>query len=177
MSHSRYNLVTNDMQSKDYYFIPFNQLITDIPSDVINLFMYCYGNSINGVAFPRSFSQLKSIVIGQHCFVNVCRFVIDDLPNLESMTIGAECFTVKNNISSDDDGEEEEELKDMETEKRKQYNGICRITNCPSLRQLEIGYVSYGNFKLFELSNLNSLQSIEFGDNCCVHADLLLKGE
>ena len=56
-------------------------------------------------------------------------------------------------------------------------DGICRITNCPNLRQLEIGYNRFSYSKSFELSNLNSLQFIEFGNNCFGHADLSLKGE
>ena len=45
-------------------------------------------------------------------------------------------------------------------------DGICRITNCPNLRQLEISDDSFEDFQPFELSNLNSIQSIKFGDVC-----------
>ena len=55
--------------------------------------------------------------------------------------------------------------------------GICRITNCPNLCQLEIGDNSYADFKSFELSNLNSLRSIMFGDYCFFYTDFWLKGE
>ena len=54
--------------------------------------------------------------------------------------------------------------------------GLC-ITNCPNLTQLEIGDHSFGDFKSFELSNLNSIQSIKFGDFCFKYADFSLKGE
>ena len=56
-------------------------------------------------------------------------------------------------------------------------DGVCRITNCPNLRQLEIGDYSFGDFKSFELSNVNSLQSINFGSGCFQYADFSLKGE
>ena len=56
-------------------------------------------------------------------------------------------------------------------------DGICRITNCPNLRQLEIGDNSFEDFKSFEISNVNSLQSIEFGECCFKYADCSLKGE
>ena len=60
---------------------------------------------------------------------------------------------------------------------RERDDGICRITNCPNLRQLEIGYESFVDFKSFELSNVNSLQSINFGYDCFSFADFSLKGE
>ena len=59
----------------------------------------------------------------------------------------------------------------------KRDDGVCRITNCPNLRQLEIGDFSFSYFNLFELSNLNSLQSIEFGVDCFKYANCVLKGE
>ena len=55
--------------------------------------------------------------------------------------------------------------------------GICRITNCPNLRQLEIDDGCFEDFQSFEISNLNSLQSIKFGKCCFKYADFSLKGE
>ena len=49
--------------------------------------------------------------------------------------------------------------------------------NCPNLRQLEIGNESFKDFQSFELSNLNSIQSIKFGNYCFRYADFSLKGE
>ena len=148
------------MQSKDRYFIPPNQSIQDIPRDVENLYLCGYGNdeeNLTELDFPSfGFTQLQSITIGNHCFQNVRAFVLDGLEKLESVKIGSQCF----NISS---------LCD---------DGICRITNCPNLTQLEIGDWSFEDFKLFKLSNVNSLQSIQFGDNCFPYAETcILKGE
>ena len=42
---------------------------------------------------------------------------------------------------------------------------------------MEIGGSSFRDFKSFELSNVNSLQSIKFGDECFKFADFSLKGE
>ena len=72
------------------------------------------------------------------------------------MKIGKECFRIYDKERDD---------------------GVCRITNCPNLRQLEIGDYSFVDFKKFELSNVNSLQSIKFGDYCFIYADFSLKGE
>ena len=103
------------------------------------------------------FLFLKRIEIGNQCFQHVREFVIDSLESLESVKIGEWCFRV--------DYEERDD-------------GLCRITNCPNLRRLEIDDYSFYDFKSFELSNLNSLQFIEFGYYCFENAkDFSLKGE
>ena len=102
------------------------------------------------------FKKLKRIEIGNECFQNVREFVIDGLASLESVKIGEWCFK----ISSDE-----------------RDDGVCRITNCPNLRQLEIGDWSFKDFQSFELSNLNSIQSIKFGDDCFEYADFSLNGK
>ena len=145
------------MISKENYFIRENQSISEIPRDVQNLFILFYGNSLETVEFPKSLTNLKSITIGRECFNNVREFVIDDLPKLESVKIGKECFRIGD---------------------KKRDDGHFRITNCPNLRQLEIGDCSFRDFKSFELSNVNSLQSIKFGNYCSRYAEeFSLKGE
>ena len=52
--------------------------------------------------------------------------MVDGLESLESVKIGEWCFTI--------DDEENDD-------------GVCRITNCPNLRQLEIGGHSFIDFK------------------------------
>ena len=122
-------------------------------------------NSFNGIPIPNSskmcmdlskFTRLKRIEIGNQCFQHVREFVIDGLESLESVKIGEWCFTI-----------DEEERDD----------GLCRITNCPNLRQLEIRSGSFADFQSFELSNLNSIQSIKFGNGCFKYANCSLKGE
>ena len=100
--------------------------------------------------------RLKRIEIGNKCFQNVREFVIDGLENLENVQIAWSCFAISMNRRDD---------------------GICRITNCPNLRQLEIGDDSFKDFQSFELSNLNSIQSIKFGGYCFYYAGFSLKGE
>ena len=111
--------------------------------------------------------RLKRIEIGNQCFKHVREFVIDGLESLKSVKIGEKCFRT----TALDDMSNEDILSYIPT------NGICRITNCPNLRQLEIGWSSFQDFKSFELSNLNSIQSIKFGDSCFFYADCSLKGE
>ena len=145
------------MQSREHYFVPPNQSIDDIPIDIKHLYLCGNNDDIDKLDFSAlSFTNLKSITTGQGCLKDVREFVIDGLESLESVKIGDECFRI--------DGEERDD-------------GLCRITNCPNLRQLEIGDESFGDFKSFELSKLNSLQSIKFGSSCFEYADFSLKGE
>ena len=101
-------------------------------------------------------NSLQSINFGGECFWYAREFVIDGLESLESVKIGDLCFRI--------DGEERDD-------------GLCQITNCSNLRRLEIGHESFVDFKSFEISNVNSLQFIEFGDLCFSYADFSLKGE
>ena len=112
--------------------------------------------NITTLHFSPLLIRLKRIEIGNYCFNHVREFVIDGLESLESVKIGKECFRI-----------DYEERND----------GICRITNCPNLRQLEIGYGSFADFKSFEISNVNSIQSINFGEYCFEYADISLKGK
>ena len=156
--HSQYNLVQEGMQSKERYFVPPNQSINDIPNDVQHLYLRGFRDyEFNTLILSNnSFSQIKSITIGNHCFKHVREFVIDGLESLERVKIGDRCFRI--------DHEERDD-------------GVCRITNCPNLRQLEIGDDSFADFKSFVISNLNSLQSINFGEYCFEYADISLKGK
>ena len=77
--------------------------------------------------------------------------------SVESVEIGEECFRIDNKERDD---------------------GVCQIVNCPNLCQLEIVNYSFFDFHSFELSNLNSIQSIDFGEWCFFYAnDFSLKGE
>ena len=89
--------------------------------------------------------RLKRIEIGNYCFKNIREFVIDGLESLENVKIDERCFRI--NYEERDDG-------------------ICRITNCRNLTQLEIGRESFYDFKSLELFHLNSIQSIKFGSHC-----------
>ena len=155
--HSKYNLVTDDINSTECYYLGENQSISDIPSDTPNLIICGYGKLLQTIDFPNTLHNLKSITIGNACFENVREFVVDGLESLESVKIGEKSFRIGDYARND---------------------GICRITNCPNLRHLKIGNWSFEGFKSFELSNLNSIQSIKFGFHCFYYAeDCSLKGE
>ena len=94
--HSKYNLVEEGMQSKDRYFIPPNQSIDDIPTDIQHLFICGFEEYRDEklIISPNLFHQLKSITIGKECFKHVREFVIDGLESLESVKIGDKCFRI-----------------------------------------------------------------------------------
>ena len=149
------------MNSTECYYLGENQSISDIPSDTPNLIICGYGNLLQTIDFPNTLHNLKSITIGNACFKNVREFVVDGLESLKSVKIGEKCFTINDGTKWS----------------HKRNDGVCRITNCPNLRQLIIGNYSFVDFKSFELSNLNSIQSIKFGKCCFRYADFSLKGE
>ena len=102
--------------------------------------------SLRGTEFIlRGLPALKSIVIGDNCFINVKVFELDGLSELESVVIGQQSFRIDNSERND---------------------GDYRIVNCPKLKSIQIGYQSFSDYHSFELSNLLSLQSIDIGDYC-----------
>ena len=140
----KYDLITEDIQTTDNYYIRKQQSISDIPADIVNLFIYRYGNSMNQLEFPQSFHKLKGITIGNECFQHVREFVLDGLVSLESIKIGENCFGIN---------------------KKKEYaDCLFRIMNCPTLKQLEIGNNSFRGYSSFILSRVKSLQTIHFSE-------------
>ena len=110
---------------------------------VIGNGMFNNDRNITTLHFSPLLVRLKRIEIGNYCFDNVREFVIDGLKSMEGMKIGEGCFRRYFKIYDD---------------------GLCRITNCPNLRQLEIGDYSFEDFESFEISNVHSIQSIKFGN-------------
>ena len=114
----------------------------------------CNEKNITALHFSH-FVNAKQIVFGNQCCQYVNEFVIDGLPRLRIVKIGENCFREVRGECS---------------------NGLCRIIDCPNLRQLEIGCNSFPDFRFFKLFNVNSLQSIKFGEHCFAVADLSLNG-
>ena len=155
-----------------------NDLKNDLKNDLIvpmSIEEFVIGNELfndedtTSLHFSLFLPLLKRIIIGNKCFKHVRKVVLDGLESLESVKIGIGCFKIDYNKRYDGvfciSGKERDD-------------GVCRITNCPNLRQLEIGNYSFVDFKSFELFNVNSLQSIKFGGYCFQYAeDFSLKGE
>ena len=101
-------------------------------------------------------TELKQIVIGDDCFGSVRVFELDGLSELESVVIGEKSFTLTKPGT----------LMKYIT----RTDGACRIVNCPKLKSIEIGGVSFHDYHSFELRNLPSLQSIDIGYRCFLTA-------
>ena len=106
---------------------------------------YFNGNNIASFNISNN-GVLKSIVIGDHCFVKVRVFELDGLGELESVVVGRESFSI--------------------SDYNERSDGSCQIVNCPKLKSIQIGDGSFRNYQTFELNNLPSLQSIDIGEWC-----------
>ena len=102
-----------------------------------------YGNDLSGFD-SDCLKGIKRLEIGDHCFENVDRFVIDGLNELKSMKIGKNSFKYSN---------------------KKRCGSKCVIMNCDQLNEIQIGYESFYRYESFELKNLPSLISIQLDDD------------
>ena len=107
-------------------------------------------SSYQGTEFIlRGLPALKSIMIGDYCFVNVRVFELDGLCELESVVIGQQSFRIGSFERND---------------------GSYRIVNSPKLKSIQIGYESFEDYHTFELNNLPSLQTIDISGWCFRYA-------
>ena len=107
--------------------------------------------------FPPLLNRLKKINIRSDCFKYVREFVVKGLDELEELEIACSSFRISHESRED---------------------GRCCITNCPKLRLLDIGYGSFTDFNYFELSAVDSLQTLYIGEQCFWDAEnCILKGE
>ena len=89
--------------------------------------------------------SLKRIEIGENCYGKVRVFDLNGLSELESVVIGDWSFRIDRYERSD---------------------GSYRIMNCPKLKSIKNGDMSFQDYHSFELNNLPSLQSIDTGRYC-----------
>ena len=93
------------------------------------------------------FPQLKSIVIGDDCFMYVNKVELIGLDRLERVVIGENSFT--------------KEKSDNDTNASGLY-----VKSCELLRELKIGNHSFEEYSACEIENVPSLKVIEVGDDC-----------
>ena len=158
--HSKHNLVKKEMQRKERYFVMPGQSVASIPAYVQHL-IFCGDFSKEIYSLTLSdiyFHQLKSVLFTTHCFKSVKVFVINDLTSLESLIIGKRCFT-------------------LDRWRKRNTDSVCRIANCPNLRHLAIDDGSFADYDSFQLFDLNSLQSIDFGKETFNYCNLVLQGK
>ena len=105
-------------------------------------------NSLNDASLTvldlTRFRRLKRIVIGDECFMYVKIVKLIGLNELESVEIGENSFT-KEKYGNDP-------------------NGQFYLKNCPKLKSLKIGIVSFSDYTVIEIENVDALEVIEMGD-------------
>ena len=102
-------------------------------------------NTAASLYFTR-FTQLKELVIGDDCFMNVDQLNLIGLSKLRSVVIGENSFTKKKNGFG------------------KESNRRFYVKNCPSLRELRIGRYSFSDYSVCKIENVGALEVIEIGD-------------
>lgn len=108
----------------------------------------------------RSFSDIKSIIVGNYCFPRVQSCRICDLPNLERFSVGKRCFTECTWAS---DREDSAPWDSGPATRIKNEQRLLLVNHCPKLDTIEIGHMSYADFTRFNLSSLDSLRTLVIG--------------
>ena len=93
----------------------------------------------------QAFPQLKSIEIGNECFMYVKEVKLIGLSHLERVVIGKNCFTKKKKGTGNDPTRH------------------FHLKNCERLRELRIGCWSFSDYSVCEIENVPSLEVIEMG--------------
>ena len=102
-------------------------------------------NSTVLLHFTR-FTQLKELVIGDDCFMNVDQLNLIGLSKLRSVVIGENSFTKKKNGFG------------------KESNRRFYVKNCPSLRELRIGRYSFSDYVSAVIEGNDALEVIAIGN-------------
>ena len=102
-------------------------------------------NSTVLLHFTR-FTQLKELVIGDNCFMNVDQLNLVGLSKLKSVVIGENSFTAHPNSFGNNP------------------NRFFFLRGCGSLKELRIGRYSFSDYATFEIENVPSLEVISIGD-------------
>ena len=93
------------------------------------------------------YPKLKSVTIGDECFMYVDEVKLIGLSELESVVIGMNCFTKNKNtwiVTSDP-------------------NRHFYLKNCPKLKSLKMGRYSFSDYSVIEIENVDALETIEIG--------------
>ena len=119
--------------------------ITKDMTELVERSNRCNSEKIKMLDF-RVFPQLKSIEIGNECFMYVKIVKLIGLNQLERVVIGKNSFTKhKHRIGNEP-------------------NRHFYLKNCERLRELKIARYSFSDYSVCEIENVPSLEVIEMGD-------------
>ena len=106
-----------------------------------------------------SFVKLRELKVDDCCFCKVEELKLIGLKALESVAIGDGCFA-KHSYSTGD-------------RRDKKYHFYLK--NCPRLKSLKIGDLSFSGYSVCEIENVDALEVIEMSDSVFFSASLELK--
>ena len=92
------------------------------------------------------YPKLKSVTIGDECFMYVNEVKLIGMSELESVEIGMNSFTQHKNSRGNDP------------------NRHFYLKNCPKLKSLKMGRYSFSDYTVIEIENVDALEVIEMGD-------------
>ena len=106
--------------------------------------------------------NLKTLQVGNRCFMCVERVKLIGMKKLEKVSIGENCFTMHSFCDN--------------------MGARFNLKDCERLRELKIGKQSFSDYLVCEIENNESLEEIEIGDmneesNCFYYGSLTLKSE
>ena len=94
------------------------------------------------------YPKLKTLRIGNSTFSHVSVLNITGLSELESVVIGENSFTNHKNTN------------DISADPNRHFY----LKNCPKLKSLKMGRVSFSDYSVCEIENVDALEVIEMGD-------------
>ena len=114
--------------------------------EVIVIMPNCCNEEELRVLDLRMFLSVREMRTGDDCFGNVEEVLLVGLGKLERVAIGKNCF--------------------MGAKSETQFNSCRRfcLKECPKLRVLKIGCMSFSDYSLCEMDTLASLEVIEMGE-------------
>ena len=94
----------------------------------------------------RGFVNLRELKVGNECFMYVDEVKLIGLGKLESVEIGMNSFTKAKNSYGNNP------------------NRHFYLKDCPKLKSLKMGRVSFSDYSVCEIENVDALEVIEMGD-------------
>ena len=105
------------------------------------------------------YPKLKSVTIGDNCFMYTIEVIITGLNELESVVIGENSFTM------------------MKDSFGNNSTRSFHLKNCPVLKELKIGDYSFSDYSVCETESIPSVETIEMGDYSFRYALFELRSE
>ena len=97
------------------------------------------------------FASLQTLEVGENSLKRIRRFQLQGMKKLETLDVGKRSFTYAKNYDA--------------VEATIRSDGVFRLNNCPKLKTVKLGDFAFADYHSFEMTNLPSLQKIQFGES------------